>query len=204
MKAAILAAVSAIVIRVGKKHPAHKQHLAHVRADPETEAEPEAESTTEAPAPETKVHKHHDKYNATNEYDTDYAVEKLKGGYDVTPVDNFSQKEDAALPTPLDGEALVKEIDAQALNKELNEEDGAGIKDYKDLKDMLGSIKGSEVFINRTPRTQLYGPHWKAYKAAEGAEGAEAADSTAEATDASATTNTGNQGDSTTGDATSP
>lgn len=55
---------------------------------------------------------HHDKYTATNEYDTDYAVEKLKGGYDVTPVDNFSQKEDAALPTPLDGEALVREIDA--------------------------------------------------------------------------------------------
>lgn len=34
---------------------------------------------------------------------------------------------------------------------------------------MLGSIKGSEVFINRTPRTQLYGPHWKAYKDAEAA-----------------------------------
>ena len=57
------------------------------------------------------------------------------------------------------------------MNKELNEEDGAGIKDYKDLKDMLGSIKGSEVFINRTPRTQLYGPHWKAYKAEEAAAG---------------------------------
>jgi len=60
------------------------------------------------------------------------------------------------------------------LNRELNEEDGAGIKDYKDLKDMLGSIKGSEVFINRTPRTQLYGPHWKAYKDAEAAAAAAA------------------------------
>ena len=70
-----------------------------------------------------------DKYFATNEYDTDFAVEKQKGGYDVTPVDNFSSKEDAALPTPLDGEALVKEIDAAALNRELNERDGAGIKE---------------------------------------------------------------------------
>ena len=156
MKAAILAAVSAIVIRVDHPHRAYAQ----------------VRNTTDEP--EAHPH-HHDKYSATNEYDTDYAVEKLKGGYDVSPVDNFSQKEDAALPTPLDGEALVNEIDAQALNKELNEEDGAGIKDYKDLKDMLGSIKGSEVFINRTPRTQLYGPHWKAYKAEVDAAAADAA-----------------------------
>lgn len=61
------------------------------------------------------------------------------------------------------------------MNRELNEEDGAGIKDYKDLKDMLGSIKGSEVFINRTPRTQLYGPHWTAYQAANDAAAAAAA-----------------------------
>ena len=155
MKAAILAAVSAIVIRVDHPHRAFAQ----------------TRNTTDEP----ETHHHHDKYSATNEYDTDYAVEKLKGGYDVSPVDNFSQKEDAALPTPLDGEALVNEIDAQALNKELNEEDGAGIKDYKDLKDMLGSIKGSEVFINRTPRTQLYGPHWKAYKAEVDAAAADAA-----------------------------
>merc|ERR1712178_344252 len=74
-----------------------------------------------------------DKYFATNEYDTDFAVEKQAGGYDVTPVDNFSSKEDAALPTPLDGEALVQEIDANSLNSELNEEDGAGIRDADDL-----------------------------------------------------------------------
>ena len=33
--------------------------------------------------------------------------EAQKGGYDATPVDNFSKKEDAALPTQLDGEALI-------------------------------------------------------------------------------------------------
>ena len=96
-----------------------------------------------------------DKYFATNEYDTDFAVEKKKGGYDVTPVDNFSSKEDAALPTPLDGEALVREIDAANLNRELNERDGAGIKEQADLKDLLASIKGADIFINRTPKNQL-------------------------------------------------
>ena len=59
------------------------------------------------------------------------------------------------MPTPLDGEALVKEIDAKALNKELNERDGAGIKETADLEDLLKSIKGSEIFINRTPKNQL-------------------------------------------------
>ena len=40
-----------------------------------------------------------DKYCDTNEYDTEFATEAKKGGYDATPVDNFSKKEDAALPT---------------------------------------------------------------------------------------------------------
>ena len=48
-----------------------------------------------------------DKYCDTNEYDTEFATEAKKGGYDATPVDNFSKKEDAALPTALDGEALI-------------------------------------------------------------------------------------------------
>ena len=48
-----------------------------------------------------------DKYCDTNEYDTEFAAESKKGGYDATPVDNFSKKEDAALPTQLDGEALI-------------------------------------------------------------------------------------------------
>jgi hypothetical protein len=125
MKAAVLAAVSAIVIRVGKHHPHQKRHsLAKLGgADPTPppvggSAPGSAPAGTPPPLPPPAAAgmaphiAHHDKYTATNEYDTDYAVEKLKGGYDVTPVDNFSQKEDAALPTPLDGEALVKEIDA--------------------------------------------------------------------------------------------
>ena len=68
-------------------------------------------------------------------------------------MDNFSKKEDAALPTQLDGEALIQEIDAKKLNLELNTRDnGAGIKDKADLADLLSSIKGAEVFINRTPK----------------------------------------------------
>ena len=62
----------------------------------------------------TSAHKLHkggcsssDKYCDTNEYDTEFASEAQKGGYDATPVDNFSKKEDAALPTQLDGEALI-------------------------------------------------------------------------------------------------
>jgi len=31
-------------------------------------------------------------------------------------------------------------------------ENGAGIKDKADLADLLSSIKGAEVFINRTPK----------------------------------------------------
>ena len=41
------------------------------------------------------------------------------------------------------------------MNKELNEDGGAGIKDKRDLADMLSSIKGAEIFINRTPKNQL-------------------------------------------------
>ena len=97
-----------------------------------------------------------DKYCDTNEYDTEFAVEAKRGGYDVTPVDNFAKKEAAALPTQLDGEALTKEIGAKGLNSELNgAADGAGIKDKSDLADLLESIKGAEVFINRTPKEQL-------------------------------------------------
>ena len=97
-----------------------------------------------------------DKYCDTNEYDTEFASEAQKGGYDATPVDNFSKKEDAALPTQLDGEALIQEIDAKNLNLELNtRENGAGIKNKEDLQDLLSSIKGADVFINRTPKEQL-------------------------------------------------
>ena len=97
-----------------------------------------------------------DKYCDTNEYDNEFAIEAKEGGYDATPVDNFSKKEDAALPTALDGEALTKEIDAKKLNADLNsKENGAGIKDKSELADLLSSIKGADVFINRTPKEQL-------------------------------------------------
>ena len=59
------------------------------------------------------------------------------------------------MPTPLDGEALVQEIDAVGLNDELNMDDGAGIRDADDLKDLLSSIKGADVFIGKTPKAQL-------------------------------------------------
>lgn len=65
----------------------------------------------EASAHRLRLHKDKcsasDKYCDTNEYDTEFASEAKKGGYDATPVDNFSKKEDAALPTQLDGEALI-------------------------------------------------------------------------------------------------
>ena len=39
---------------------------------------------------------------------------------------------------------------------ELNtRENGAGIKNKEDLQDLLSSIKGADVFINRTPKEQL-------------------------------------------------
>ena len=56
------------------------------------------------------------------------------------------------MPTPLDGEALTQEIGADTLGKELNDlTNGAGIKDRADLQDMIDSIKGADVFMNRTP-----------------------------------------------------
>ena len=97
-----------------------------------------------------------DKYAQTNEYDTHLEAEKAKGGYNVDAVESFSSKEDAALPTPLDGEALTKEIGGTVLTGELNDRvDGAGIKDKEDLADLLASVKGAQVFMNKTPREQL-------------------------------------------------
>ena len=61
------------------------------------------------------------------------------------------------MPTPLDGEALTLEIGAEGLGKELNDlSNGAGIKDKSDLQDMIDSIKGADVFMNRTPADQLW------------------------------------------------
>ena len=71
-------------------------------------------------------------------------------------VESFSAKEDASLPTPLDGEALTAEIGGTVLTGELNDRiDGAGIKDKSDLADLLASVKGAQTFMNKTPREQL-------------------------------------------------
>ena len=60
------------------------------------------------------------------------------------------------MPTPLDGEALTKEIGGTSLTAELNDaENGAGIKDKEDLADLLASIKGANTFMNKTPKEQL-------------------------------------------------
>ena len=97
-----------------------------------------------------------DKYYMTNEYERQWAKEKALGGYNVDAVESFSSKEDAALPTPLDGEALTKEIGGAALTGELNDRvNGAGIKDKSDLADLLASIKGAQTFMNKTPKEQL-------------------------------------------------
>ena len=97
-----------------------------------------------------------DKYAVTNEYEKHWAREKGHGGYNVDAVESFSSKEDAALPTPLDGEALTREIGGASLTGELNDRtNGAGIKDKGDLADLLASIKGAEVFMNKTPKEQL-------------------------------------------------
>ena len=85
-----------------------------------------------------------DKYYMTNEYEKQWSKEKALGGYNVDAVESFSSKEDAALPTPLDGEALTKEIGGAALTGELNDRvNGAGIKDKSDLADLLASVKGA-------------------------------------------------------------
>ena len=98
----------------------------------------------------------YDKYAQTNDYDTHWEQEKKSGGYNVDAVESFSSKEDAALPTPLDGEALTKEIGGTVLTGELNDRvDGAGIKDKSDLADLLASVKGAQTFMNKTPREQL-------------------------------------------------
>mmetsp|Transcript_6584 Transcript_6584/g.11119 ORF Transcript_6584/g.11119 Transcript_6584/m.11119 type:complete len:94 (-) Transcript_6584:168-449(-) len=92
----------------------------------------------------------------TNDYEKHWQHEKALGGYNMESVESFSSKEDAALPTPLDGEALTREIGGASLTGELNDRvNGAGIKDKADLADLLASVKGAQVFMNKTPKEQL-------------------------------------------------
>ena len=60
------------------------------------------------------------------------------------------------MKTMLDGQALTKEIGGNSLEGEIEDvKNGAGIKDKSDLQDLLSSIKGANVFMNKTPKSQL-------------------------------------------------
>ena len=66
--------------------------------------------------------------------------------------DGYNNNEEVEIKNVLDGDTLSKEIGGNQLAKEIAEEtDGAGIKDPEELKELLHSIKGAEVFIAKTP-----------------------------------------------------
>lgn len=64
----------------------------------------------------------------------------------------------------MDGDTLSQEIGGNQLAKEIAEEtEGAGIKDQDELQDILHAIKGSEVFILKTPSEQLKKEKWNIF-----------------------------------------
>ena len=71
----------------------------------------------------------------STEFDKDFNSEKGKNGYGKADESNiYNQFEDKECGTPLDGQALSKEIGGTQLTKELYNRDlGAGFKDRKDL-----------------------------------------------------------------------
>ena len=91
------------------------------------------------------------------EYDSDYKREAKANGYGQADDSNmYNTHEDRDINTPLDGEALTREIGGTKLTKELYDRNlGAGFKDRRDLQDLLSSIKGASVFMNHTPKEQL-------------------------------------------------
>ena len=91
------------------------------------------------------------------EYDSDYKKESTTGGFNQKEESSmYSNTENQDIATPLDGEALTKEIGGTVLTKELYDTNtGAGFKDRRDLQDLLSSIKGASVFMNHTPKEQL-------------------------------------------------
>lgn len=91
------------------------------------------------------------------EYDSDYKVNAKAQGYGAeNEVNMYNKAEDRDIGTPLDGEALTREIGGTKLTKELYDKRlGAGFKDRRDLQDLLSSIKGASVFMNHTPKEQL-------------------------------------------------
>ena len=91
------------------------------------------------------------------EYDTEYEKHNETGNFgELEQSNQYNTKEVSEFTTPLDGEALTKEIGGTALVQELYDKDkGAGFKEMRDLQDLLSSIKGAAVFMNHTPKEQL-------------------------------------------------
>jgi hypothetical protein len=60
------------------------------------------------------------------------------------------------LVTALDGDKLQTEIGGTSLAGEITSDTKeAGIKDKDELADLIKSVKGAEVFMNKTPKDQL-------------------------------------------------
>ena len=96
-------------------------------------------------------HDENDKWQSTNEIDTEL---KNNGGFsDPLGGDGYNTFEEQALPQVLDGEVLTQEIGGNTLTQEIMDETkGAGIHDKDELADLLKSVKGAQVFMNKTPK----------------------------------------------------
>ena len=72
---------------------------------------------------------------ASAEYDSDYKVNAKAQGYGAeNEVNMYNKAEDRDIGTPLDGEALTREIGGTKLTSELYDRRlGAGFKDRRDL-----------------------------------------------------------------------
>ena len=158
----LLAALATVTANSGINLPLYQRHarpiaLSQMMDQPKNttaaQAKPVAKSNNTVQATKKQIK---DKYEELNQYDTYFEKEKGQGGYSADEVEKFQSKEEAALPTPLDGAALAKEIGGKGLSTELTDKsNGAGIKDKSDLADLLSSIKGAQVFMNKTPKEQL-------------------------------------------------
>lgn len=93
-----------------------------------------------------------------NDYTEEYTKEQKVNGAlsEIKEVEQYNFAETSALGGILDGDQLTKEIGGKTLAGEIQDsEEGAGIKDKGDLQDLLSSIKGANVFMNKTPKDQL-------------------------------------------------
>ena len=108
--------------------------------------------------PKATQRKGDDRYKqVSTEYDLDWTAESEENKYNLIDKGNtYNKKEDEDINTPLDGEALIREIGGDVLTSELYDTaQGAGFKDRNDLRDLLSSVKGAAVFMNHTPKEQL-------------------------------------------------